>query len=116
MIDTCTGRGGCCTTLRIQWQPEVGRVIDHSRVFSLSDRVSIQQLGGGEGAVVLFIDTGQLYTCNDTTAAFLTVVDGKRTFQQIVSDLEDRFDVSHEELCEDLATLASQLIEEGIIR
>jgi pyrroloquinoline quinone biosynthesis protein D len=95
---------------------EARRVINDTRVFSLSDRVSIQQLGGGEGAVVLFIDTGQLYTCNDTTAAFLSVVDGKRTFVQIVADLEHRFEVSREELCEDLTTLASQLIEERIIR
>jgi Coenzyme PQQ synthesis protein D (PqqD) len=94
---------------------ELCRVINQSRVYSLSDHVSIQQLGAGEGAVVLFIDTGQLYTCNETTAAFLSVVDGERTFAHIVTDLEHRFEVSHEELAQDLWTLAMQLVEEGII-
>ena len=90
--------------------------MESSRVFALSETISLQNLGESEGAVLLFIDTGQLYTCNDTTAAFLAAVDGKRTLAQIVAQLEDHFEVAHEELSKDLATLATELFKEGILK
>ena len=55
-------------------------MIDGLKVFTLSPHVSFQKLGQGEGAVVLTLHSGQLHTCNDTTAAFLSALDGKRTF------------------------------------
>jgi pyrroloquinoline quinone biosynthesis protein D len=90
-------------------------VINGLRVFSLSGNVSFQRLGKGEGAVVLAIDTGQLHTCNDTTAAFLAALDGKRTFDMVVAELEKEFEVEREELRADLAALAARLIDEGVI-
>ena len=90
-------------------------MIDGSRLFSLSRKVSFQRLGDGEGAVLLAIDTGQLHTCNDTTAAFLTALDGTRTFDRVVAELEKEFEVGHEELRADLDALAARLVDEGII-
>ena len=90
--------------------------MENSRVFALSENVSLQNLGENEGAVLLFIDTGQLYTCNDTTAAFLSEVDGKKTLAQIVARLGDDFDVARDELEEDIVALAAQLVREGIIQ
>jgi hypothetical protein len=90
-------------------------VIDGSRVLSLSSNVSFQKLGEGEGAVVLTIDSGQLHTCNDTTAAFLSVLDGSRTFDMAVIELERQFEVTHDELRADLSELAGRLLGEGII-
>lgn len=83
---------------------------------SLSDGVSYQQLGEGEGAVVLLVDSGQLYTCNDTTSAFLASIDGQRSFGDIVSRMLEAFDVSPDTLRNDLAALARELHQEGIIR
>lgn len=90
-------------------------MINGLRVFSLSHNVSFQRLGEGEGAVVLTLDTGQLHTCNDTTAAFLSVLDGTRTFDLAVAELEKQFDVEREELRTDLAVLAARLVDEGVI-
>jgi coenzyme PQQ synthesis protein D (PqqD) len=90
-------------------------VIDGLRVFSLSRNVSFQTLGEGEGAVVLTINTGQLHTCNDTTAAFLSALDGRRTFDMVVVELENMFEVEPKELRADLAALAVRLIGEGVI-
>ena len=59
-------------------------MIEESRVFKLSPTTTIQDLGDGEGAVILELDTGQLHTCNDTTATFLAHVDGSRTFADLV--------------------------------
>lgn len=91
-------------------------MIDGARVLSVAKEVSLQNLGVGEGAVVLMIETGQLYTCNDTTAVFLTAIDGKRTFTEIIDELGFKFDVAPDELRMDLSALTEKLIEDGIIR
>lgn len=91
-------------------------MIQDSSVLSLAEGVSYQPLGDGEGAVVLIIESGQLFTCNDTTSAFLAAVDGQRPFSDVVVHLLDAFDVSKDELRSDLSMLAEQLRQEGIIR
>jgi hypothetical protein len=85
-------------------------------IFALGEGISYQPLGAGEGAVVLTISSGQLYTCNDTTAAFLGLVDGARTFGDLVDGLHGTFEVPREELRRDLGALAADLMAEGIIR
>ncbi|HEX7076228.1 MAG TPA: PqqD family protein [Hyphomicrobiaceae bacterium] len=91
-------------------------MVQDSSVLALSENVSYQPLGEGEGAVVLIIDSGQLFTCNDTTSAFLAAVDGQRSFGDVVRSLLSTFDVSHDELRNDLASLAEALQQEGIVR
>lgn len=90
-------------------------MIDGLRIFSLSPHVSFQKLGTGEGAVVLTLRSGQLHTCNDTTAAFLSALDGKRTFDMVTDLLEQQFEVEREELRADLDALAAHLLQEGVI-
>lgn len=84
-------------------------------VVSLSDGVSYQPLGDGEGAVILMIESGQLFTCNDTTSAFLSEVDGRQSFGDVVSKLLETFDVSADNLRSDLSALAKKLEREGIV-
>ncbi|MCL4766615.1 MAG: PqqD family peptide modification chaperone [Hyphomicrobiaceae bacterium] len=91
-------------------------MIQDSSVLTLSDGVSFQPLGIGEGAVVLIVESGQLFTCNDTTSAFLAAVDGRRIFAEVVDGLLDTFEVSADELRSDLAALAADLQQEGIVR
>lgn len=89
---------------------------EDARVFSLNDGVSFQPLGNEEGAVVLVIESGQLFTCNATTAKFLDAIDGTRTFGQVVDEVNTAFDVPRDELHKDLSTMAEQLVAEGLIR
>ena len=63
--------------------------IDETTVFSLAPSASFQALG--EGAVILMIDSGQLYTCNETTEAFLKLIDGQRNFGAILDVLVAEF-------------------------
>lgn len=91
-------------------------MIQDSSVLSLSEGVSYQPLGEGEGAVVLVIDSGQLFTCNDTTSAFLAAIDGKRRFADLVRDMLESFDVSADQLRDDLTALAIELQQEGVVR
>lgn len=89
--------------------------IRDNQVFSLSKSVSFQPLGEGEGAVVLLIESGDIFTCNDTTSAFLRVLDGNRTFERLFELLADQFEVDRPVLRADLERLATNLVEQGII-
>lgn len=84
-------------------------------VFSIGKNVSLQRLGNGEGAVLLDVKSGQLHTCNDTTVAFLSALDGNRTFDMVVAELVETFDVAEDVLRKDLSNLAQELVREGLI-
>ncbi|MFA7308343.1 MAG: PqqD family protein [Hyphomicrobium sp.] len=90
-------------------------MIDDDQVFALSDTVSFQPLGQGEGAVILLIESGEIFTCNDTTSAFLRALDGTRTFGNSVDLLAESFDVARPVLRSDLEQLARNLSEQRII-
>jgi pyrroloquinoline quinone biosynthesis protein D len=89
--------------------------IGDDKVFSLSKSVSFQPLGQGEGAVVLLVESGDIFTCNDTTSAFLAVLDGSRTFEASMNLLADQFKVDRSVLRTDLQQLAANLVEQGVI-
>lgn len=87
--------------------------IGSETVLRMADDASVQHVG--DGAVVLLARSGQLYTCNDTTEAFLDKVDGARSLDQIVDLLSDEFDVDKATLDKDMAALAAELVAEGIL-
>jgi hypothetical protein len=87
--------------------------IDESTVFALAPNASFQALG--EGAVILMIDSGQLYTCNESTEAFLKMVDGQRNFGAILDLLIAEFDIDRETLARDFLPIAGELRSEGIV-
>ena len=82
-------------------------------VYSLSPVASFQSVG--DGAVVLLADSGQLYSCNDTSEAFLRHVDGKRSLGDIVDLMAQEYEVERDMLEADLAELAESLKQEGVI-
>ena len=87
--------------------------IGSETVLRMADDASVQHVG--DGAVVLLARSGQLYTCNDTTEAFLEKVDGARSLDQIIDLLSDEFEVDKATLGEDMAELAAELVAEGIL-
>lgn len=91
-------------------------MIDGTSILTMSEKVSFRPLGPGEGAVVLTFDTGQLHTCNDSTAAFLALLDGHCTFDMAVEKMSETFDVGHDLLRADLNELVGELMREGIIQ
>ncbi|RRI01167.1 PqqD family protein [Mesorhizobium tamadayense] len=82
-------------------------------VLRMADDASVQHVG--DGAVVLLARSGQLYTCNGTTEAFLDKVDGARSLDQIVDLLSDEFEVDKATLGDDMTALAAELVAEGIL-
>ena len=87
--------------------------IDETTVFSLAPNASFQALG--EGAVILMIDSGQLYTCNETTEAFLKMIDGQRNLGAILDVLVAEFAVDRDSLAQDFLPIAGELRSEGIL-
>ena len=87
--------------------------IADTTILSLSANASFQSLG--EGAVILLIDSGQLFTCNETTEAFLKLVDGQRSFGAIVDQLVSEFAVERDVANVDFLAMAVQLRSEGIL-
>ena len=79
----------------------------------MAEDASVQHVG--DGAVVLLARSGQLYTCNGTTEAFLEKVDGRRDLEAIVALLAAEFEVDEQESREDMTALAAELLSEGIL-
>jgi hypothetical protein len=90
-------------------------MLGETTIIALTPAATFQPLGESEGAVVLMTDSGQLYTCNDTTVALLQALDGARSFGSIVDELLDEFDVERDVLVADLSQVVGELEREGIV-
>lgn len=90
--------------------------MDLSIRLKIADDVTFQSLGTGVETVVLSLDSGVLYSCNDTTAAFLSAIDGQLSLKQIIDNLLDTFDVSEEKLILDINSIANKLLAEKLIQ
>ena len=90
--------------------------MDLSIRLKIEDDVAFQSLGSGVETVILSLNSGVLYSCNDTTAAFLSAIDGQLSLEQIIDNLLDKFDVSEEKLMLDISSIANKLLAEKLIR
>ncbi|HEV2514408.1 MAG TPA: PqqD family protein [Devosia sp.] len=82
-------------------------------VYRLGDDVSFEPVG--EGAVILLLGSGQLYSCNDTSMAFLKHLDGVRNVDDVARRMADEFEIDTATLADDLPELIADLVAEGII-
>jgi hypothetical protein len=89
-------------------------ITDETRL-RLAGDATHQSLGSGEDTVILSLKSGHLYTCNETTAAFLRALEARPTLAEAVDRLFEQFDVPRNRLRQDLATIAERLIAEGIV-
>ena len=81
----------------------------------IADDVTFQSLGQGVETVILSLDSGVLYSCNDTTAAFLSAIDGQRSLAQVIDELLDKFDIGKVKLTSDIQSIADKLLSEKLI-
>ncbi len=89
--------------------------LSHDTRLKLAGDVTFQSLGPGEETVVLSLNSGYLYTCNETTEAFLRKLDGRRPLAAVIDLLFDEFQVPREALSADMTELAAKLLEEKLI-
>jgi hypothetical protein len=88
-------------------------MVDSLTVLTFSPQASFQS--AGDGAVVLLADTGQLYSSNETTEAFLKLVNGERDLAEIVRLFCSEFDVEKATATSDLKELADILLAEKVL-
>jgi hypothetical protein len=84
-------------------------------VLRLAEKVSLQPLGEGEGGVILRLDSGELFTVNDTALSFVASLDGNRPVEAAVQLIADEYEVDRETLTRDLIEIASDLIEAELV-
>ena len=87
--------------------------VQDMQIFKLADGVTFERVA--DGAVVLVFDNGQLYSCNDTSAAFLSALDGLRSLADVASLIAEEFEAPAADILADLRELASEMLSEGII-
>jgi hypothetical protein len=66
-------------------------------------------------AVLIHQEKAEALVLNDTAISFIEACDGERTVDEIIAGMVEDFEVSAEELAEDLRPFIEQLVEEGII-
>jgi Coenzyme PQQ synthesis protein D (PqqD) len=83
-------------------------------VFALAPHASFQLLE--DGAVILDGESGQLYSCNEVTGAFLSRIDGRSSLEEIASEILATFDVDAQTARDDLMDIAGKLHAEKLIQ
>jgi hypothetical protein len=66
-------------------------------------------------AVLIHQQKAEALVLNDTAISFIEACDGERSVDEIIAGMTAEFEVSAEELAEDLAPFIEQLAAEGII-
>ena len=84
-------------------------------VLRLGEKVSLQPLGEGEGGVILRLDSGELFTVNDTALSFVAALDGSRSVEATVALIADEYDVDRETLTRDLIETATDLLTAELV-
>jgi pyrroloquinoline quinone biosynthesis protein D len=84
-------------------------------VLRLGEKVSLQPLGEGEGGVILRLDSGELFTVNDTALSFVAALDGSRSVEATVALIADEYDVDRETLTRDLIEAATDLLTAELV-
>lgn len=95
--------------------PSADLSVTSSTRFKLSPQISLQELGPDEGGVVLRLDSGELYTVNDTTLAFLRGLDGQKTMGDVARAMLEVFEVDEPTLLADITEIATDLVREKVI-
>jgi hypothetical protein len=89
--------------------------LPRSAVLTLAPHVTVQTLGPNEGGVALRLDSGEMYTLNDTALDFLQRLDGRKTIQDIAEELVSLIDVKVDVLAGDLVEVADGLLRESLV-
>lgn len=87
--------------------------IDGSAVPALAEIAEVQPFD--DGGVILNTVTGQLYSCNHVTMAFLEQVDGTKTIDAIAAAVAGIYDVSSDEVGRDLIEISAELAGENLL-
>lgn len=87
--------------------------VDGAAVPALSEIAEVQPFD--DGAVILNTRSGQLYSCNHVTLAFLDLVDGERSIAAISALIAEDYEQPVAEVESDLIEVNTELVAEGLV-
>lgn len=87
---------------------------DKKTIWKVDPGVRIRRLL--DEAMLIHQDTGEALVLNDTAISFVEACDGERTVDEIIAGMMEEFEVSAEQLAEDLAPFIHELAQTGIIK
>ena len=96
-------------------------MLEATTQLKLAKDVTYQSMGSqspgdtSETVVVLSLASGRLYTCNETTAAFLDELKRSATLGQIIAALAPQFDTDLDTLTANMTELATELLQEKLV-
>lgn len=82
-------------------------------VFDISKNCAVQKVE--DGAVILRLSDGQIYSCNETTQLFLKLIDGRQKLNEVIQLFCEEYAIDESTALQDLCALAQDLLAEGII-
>lgn len=85
----------------------------NDRKLTLSPSASFRDLGG-EG-IILMVESGQLYSTNDSGSAFIKSIQQGVSFNEAVDAVSAEFDAEKSLIEADLTELADYLISEAVL-
>jgi hypothetical protein len=95
------------------------RSVDINTVYILSENVVMRKIEDETIIVPIAAGIGdledELYTVNQTGDAILSLLDGKRTLNDVVNTLSSDYEASKEELKADVAGFANELFRRKIL-
>ena len=94
---------------------QITLAIASETVLAIRPGISLQSMGEDEGSLLLRLDTGQIYTVNETTFEFLQLIDGKRNIHSIVVSLLEVFEIDPETLLAGMLSISQELANENLV-
>ena len=85
-----------------------------SMIWRLDSAVRFRRLL--DEAVLIHQEKAEALVLNDTAVSFIELCDGRRTVDEIIAAIVESFEVSAEQLTEDLMPFIKELSREGIIK
>ena len=89
-------------------------MIKGNKILAVDSSVRFRRLF--DEAVLIHQEKADALVLNDTAISFLELCDGQRTVDEIIAGMVDDFEVSAEQLVEDLEPFIRELAEERIIK
>lgn len=90
--------------------------ITDTTLLKISPGICIQEMGPEEKTVILSLDTGDFFTCNETTCDFLRMVEtAPKPFREVLDEMLKLYDVDPEMLATDLKEIAERLLAEKML-
>jgi hypothetical protein len=85
-----------------------------STIWQLDSAVRFRRLL--DEAVLIHQEKAEALVLNDTAVSFIELCNGERTVDEIIAGIVENFEVSAEQLVQDLTPFIKELSREGIIK